>query len=329
VPVAPTRVDGGTTPDLLRSATLAQRWTSKSALALEWLSHARKHRRGRPASRLFDAWYPSRALLTRMRDDGWSVVCRLKKKRRFNGHTVRPHRRDLDAALASRHAVPEEAHPTRVCPLRARRRDGRALRLTRGGLRRLDAAPPQAAARRDGKVGNHRHDERLTPTALAVGYQQRPRVEASWRTLTSGLRCGRCVLGPSIAFMLTWPGGSWLWLWAHLIEHAWGGYVAPQTRGLGADALGPMVKPPWGDGAGDRALRGSRSASTMRGDQKAPRRDPPHLIASIHALPRKIMQARIGSMVPALMYRAGVKLGSYPIQPIRAPAVTPAMAFDV
>jgi hypothetical protein len=109
-----------------------------------------------------------------MRDDGWSVVCRLKKKRRFNGHTVRPHRRDLDAALASRHAVPEEAHPTRVCPLRARRRDGRALRLTRGGLRRLDAAPPRSAARRDGKVGNHRHDERLTPTALAVGYQQRP-----------------------------------------------------------------------------------------------------------------------------------------------------------
>jgi hypothetical protein len=108
-----------------------------------------------------------------------------------------------------------------------------------------------------------------------------------------------------------------------------GGYVAPQTGGLGADALGPMVKPPWGDGAGDRALRGGRSASTMRGNQKSPRRDPPHLIASIHALPRKIMQARIGSMVPALMYRAGVKLGSYPIRPTRAPAVIPAMAFDV
>jgi IS4 transposase len=28
-----------------------------------------------------------------MRDDGWYVVCRLKKNRRFNGHAVRTHRR--------------------------------------------------------------------------------------------------------------------------------------------------------------------------------------------------------------------------------------------
>jgi hypothetical protein len=41
---------------------------------------------------LFDAWYPSRCLLKRIRDYGWYVVCRLKKNRRFNGHGRRHHR---------------------------------------------------------------------------------------------------------------------------------------------------------------------------------------------------------------------------------------------
>jgi hypothetical protein len=42
---------------------------------------------------LCEAWYPSRALLKRIRDDGWYVVCRLKKNRRVNGHALRHHRR--------------------------------------------------------------------------------------------------------------------------------------------------------------------------------------------------------------------------------------------
>jgi hypothetical protein len=42
---------------------------------------------------LFDAWYPSKALLKRIRDDGWYCVCRLKKNRRFNGQAVRHYRR--------------------------------------------------------------------------------------------------------------------------------------------------------------------------------------------------------------------------------------------
>lgn len=66
---------------------------SKYALALELLSQARNHLRWRPAYVLFDAWYPSKALLKRIRDDGWYCVCRLKKNRRFNGHAVRHHRR--------------------------------------------------------------------------------------------------------------------------------------------------------------------------------------------------------------------------------------------
>jgi hypothetical protein len=58
---------------------------SKYALALELLSYARNRLRCRPAYVLFDAWYPSRPLLKRIRDYGWYFVCRLKKNRRFNG----------------------------------------------------------------------------------------------------------------------------------------------------------------------------------------------------------------------------------------------------
>jgi putative transposase len=66
---------------------------SKYVLALELLSYARNRLRCRPAYVLFDAWYPSRPLLKRLRDYGWYFVCRLKKNRRFNGHVVRQHRR--------------------------------------------------------------------------------------------------------------------------------------------------------------------------------------------------------------------------------------------
>jgi DDE superfamily endonuclease len=41
---------------------------SKYALALKLLSHARNHLRCRPDYGLFDAWYPAKALLKRIRD---------------------------------------------------------------------------------------------------------------------------------------------------------------------------------------------------------------------------------------------------------------------
>lgn len=66
---------------------------SKYELALELLSYARNHLRCRPAYVLFDAWYPSRRLLQRIRDYGWYFVCRLKKNRRFNGQALRVYRR--------------------------------------------------------------------------------------------------------------------------------------------------------------------------------------------------------------------------------------------
>jgi len=66
---------------------------SKYALALELLSYARNRLHCRPEFVLFDAWYPSRALLKRIRDYGWYFVCRLKKNRRFNGQALRTYRR--------------------------------------------------------------------------------------------------------------------------------------------------------------------------------------------------------------------------------------------
>ena len=44
---------------------------SKIELALELLSYARNHLHCRPEYVLFDAWYPSRRLLKRLRDYGW------------------------------------------------------------------------------------------------------------------------------------------------------------------------------------------------------------------------------------------------------------------
>jgi hypothetical protein len=66
---------------------------SKHALALELLSYARNRLRCRPEYVLFDAWYPSKALLKRIRDYGWYFACRLKKNRRFNGQPLRVNRR--------------------------------------------------------------------------------------------------------------------------------------------------------------------------------------------------------------------------------------------
>src|SRR5262249_27113436 len=96
--------------------------------------------------------------------------------------------RELAAELASLHEVWGEGPTKRVCELRASRRYGRYLRLTKGGLRRIDAAKQRAEARLDGTCVVHSNDESLTLADLALGYKQLPRVEEAWRTLKSGLR---------------------------------------------------------------------------------------------------------------------------------------------
>ena len=71
---------------------------STYALALEWLSYARHRLRCHPAYVLFDAWYPSKAWLKRIRDYAWYFVCRLKQNRRLNGQPLRIYRRHPSGA---------------------------------------------------------------------------------------------------------------------------------------------------------------------------------------------------------------------------------------
>jgi hypothetical protein len=75
---------------------------SKYALALALRSYARHRLRCRPEYVLFDAWYPAKALLKRICDDGWDLVCRLKKNRRFNGQALRTERCHPDWAEPGR-----------------------------------------------------------------------------------------------------------------------------------------------------------------------------------------------------------------------------------
>jgi Transposase DDE domain len=96
--------------------------------------------------------------------------------------------RELAAELASLKHIRGESHSKRVCQLRASRRYGRYLRLTKGGLLRIDAAKRRAAEQMDGKFVVHRNDDSLTPADLALGYKQLQRVEEAWRSLKSGLR---------------------------------------------------------------------------------------------------------------------------------------------
>src|SRR5215510_2180918 len=93
-------------------------------------------------------------------------------------------------SFGSQHEIWSKQHNgkvRRVCQLRASRRYGCYLRLTKGGLLRIDAAKQRSAEQLDGKFVVHSNDDSLTPADLALGYKQLQRVEEAWRTLKSGL----------------------------------------------------------------------------------------------------------------------------------------------
>src|ERR671939_470005 len=114
---------------------------------------------------------------------GWKLsrcVCEGERRRRYvvchnpqEEKRQRAHRRqvlrELEAELASLKEVQGESHSKRVCQLRASRRYGRYLRLTKGGLLRIDAAKQRAAEQLDGKFVVNRNDESLTPADVALG----------------------------------------------------------------------------------------------------------------------------------------------------------------
>jgi hypothetical protein len=116
------------------------------------------------------------------------VVCHNPQEEKRQRAHRRQILRELEAELASLKHIRGESHSKRVCQLRASRRYGRYLRLTKGGLLRIDAAKRRAAEQMDGKFVVHSNDDSLTPADLALGYKQLQRVEEAWRSLKSGLR---------------------------------------------------------------------------------------------------------------------------------------------
>ncbi|MDJ0891296.1 MAG: transposase [Gammaproteobacteria bacterium] len=81
-----------------------------------------------------------------------------------------------------------DGHTKRVCHLRAGRRDGKYLRLSRSGQPVIDQARVREHARLDGKLVVHSNDDAPNAEDTALGYKQLQRVEEAWRTLQSGLR---------------------------------------------------------------------------------------------------------------------------------------------
>jgi hypothetical protein len=116
------------------------------------------------------------------------VVCHNPQEEKRQCAHRRQVLRELEAELASLQDIQGEGHTKRVCQLRASRRYGRYLRLTKGGLLRIDAAKRRAEERLDGKFVVHSNDDSLTPADLALGYKQLQRAEEAWRTLKSGLQ---------------------------------------------------------------------------------------------------------------------------------------------
>ena len=61
--------------------------------ALAWRSSARHRLTLKPRFVLFEAWYPAKRLLKRLREYGWSFVCQVKKHRPFEGMPWQRYRR--------------------------------------------------------------------------------------------------------------------------------------------------------------------------------------------------------------------------------------------
>ena len=98
---------------------------SKYDLALELLSYARNRLQCKPHFVLFDAWYPSKKLLKRLRDYGWYFVCQLKKTRVCEGRALRYYQQQ-----PSWHAVGSLRGGLKVFVVRYRRKYYATNRLT-------------------------------------------------------------------------------------------------------------------------------------------------------------------------------------------------------
>lgn len=95
---------------------------------------------------------------------------------------------ELEAELGSLSQSQGETPSKRLCQLRASRRYGPYLKLSKRGKPTVDRAAVRAREKLDGKFVVHSNDDTLSAEDMALGYKQLQRVEESWRSLKSTLR---------------------------------------------------------------------------------------------------------------------------------------------
>lgn len=94
---------------------------------------------------------------------------------------------ELEVELASLQTVEGDEHSKRECRLRASKRYGKYLRMTKRGRLKLDRSKVKHYEKLDGKFVVHSNDDTLTAEDMALGYKQLMAVERAWRLLKSGL----------------------------------------------------------------------------------------------------------------------------------------------
>ena len=156
--------------------------------------------------------------------------------------------------MAALQQIRGASHSKRVCQLRSSRRYGRYLRLTKGGLLRIDATKRRSEEQLDGKFVVHSNDDSLSPADLALGYKQLQRVEEAWRPLKSRLRL-RPVYHWAVHRIHAHVALSVLaLLLERVIEQACGDTWRNIRADVDPDKTRAIVKPSRGGVAGDRTL---------------------------------------------------------------------------
>jgi hypothetical protein len=93
----------------------------------------------------------------------------------------------VDLLIAGTDERPAAERDAIACEVRAKRGLARYLRVTRGGLLRVDRAAVAAEAKLDGKFLLRTSDPTLSATDVAIGYKQLLEVERAWRDMKTTL----------------------------------------------------------------------------------------------------------------------------------------------
>jgi transposase len=116
------------------------------------------------------------------------VVCFNPQEAKRQGRHRAQVLKELEAELKSLRHTPGETQTKRLCRLRASRRYGPYLKLSKRGKPSIDRAAVKVREKLDGKFVVHSNDDTLSAEDMALGYKQLQRVEEAWRSLKSTLR---------------------------------------------------------------------------------------------------------------------------------------------